>query len=230
MKKIYLTKEQLGRVVTNILRESSTTDITSAALEPVDKKTIIKNPKGPKSLGPTGSGPSVGVGSPNQAATSSGGQTNTPNTTGNSVAGLNDMFSPSFTDDIGYDKSISNNMEYQQPTDFKGENPTYLPGTSNDKAANLKLTGDFGYDGVTLNTMSGEYDIKLGKQFTKDMKKGKVYKKAKQQHASLHPNRHKNSAKITNTVHPNAITRGGVTFDSSFKAGKGGDPFTIKTS
>ena len=38
MKKIYLTKEQLGRVVTNILRESSTTDITSAALEPVDKK------------------------------------------------------------------------------------------------------------------------------------------------------------------------------------------------
>jgi hypothetical protein len=134
-----------------------------------------------------------------------------------------------FSNDIGYDQSISNNMKWQQPTDFKGVNPTYLPGTSNDPGANLKLTGDFGVDGVKLNTMSGEYDIKLGKQFTKDMKKGKMPKKSKVKHAELHPSRHKNKSRIKNVVHPDGITRGGVTFDSSFKAGKGGDPFTVKS-
>ena len=46
----------------------------------------------------------------------------------------------------------------------------------------------------------------------------------------MNPNRNKNSSRITNVVHPNGVTRGGVVFDSSFKPGKGGDPFTVKTS
>ena len=184
---------------------------------------------GKASGGSTGGGVGVTPGSPNQGSSSSN-DGGTPNTTSGSVAGLNDMYGPSFSNDIGYDDTIRNNIQTLQPTDFKGVNPTYLPGQTNDKTANLKMKDDFGFKGVSLDTMYGKYDIKLGKQFSKDMKKGEVQKKAKIKHASLHPNRHKNSSRITNTVHSDGIARGGVSFDSSFKSGKGGDPFTVKTS
>ena len=232
MRRIFLTQEQLGRVVNNIISEQevAAVDIAQAPQQLSQTGTQAGDIRLPRSE-PAGSGAALDPGSPNQDASGGGGPT-TPNTAGGGdvVAGLNDYFGPTFTDDIGYDDSISNNLKFQQPTDFKGTNPTYLPGMSNDKGANLKLTGDFGMDGVKLNTMSGDMDIKIGKQFSKDMKKGKVHKKAREKHPELHPNRHKNSSRITNTVHPNAITRGGVTFDSSFKASKGGDPFSVKTS
>ena len=231
VKRVLLTKEQLSRVVGNIIKETTTTGSVSAdpKLIKVKKgKSLAVSSYGQVDVGPTGVGPSTATGSPNQAAGSEG--YNSPNTTGNSVAGLNDMFAPSFTDDIGYDDSVKTNVEYQQPTVFDGLNPTYLPGSSNDKGANLKMNNDFGFDGVSIDTTSGKYDVKIGKQFKKDMTKGKVHKKSKQKHAELNPNRHKNSSPITNVVHKDGINRGGVSFDSSFKPGKGGDPFTVKTS
>ena len=230
-KKIYLTQGQLGRIVENIINEVTGTDALTALdkkglenvkpIKPIKVKVPVKTTGGPTGLGVT-----TNVGSPNQVSAGEG----TPNTTGgDSVAGLNDMFAPMFTDNIGYEKTITNNIKYQQPTDFKGVNPTYLPGEANDKGANLKLTGDFGVEGVKLDTHSGPYDIKIAQRFTNDMKKGKMHKKSKVKHAELHPNRHKNATRIKNVVHPDGITRGGVTFDSSFKPGKGGDPFTVKS-
>jgi len=231
MRRIFLTQEQLGRVVNNIISEQEIAMMDFMVSSGEQGGHGHEGRPGGGLVEPSGPGPALDPGSPNQDAGGGDGPA-TPNTAGGGdvVAGLNDYYGPTFTDDIGYDDSIANNLKFQQPTDFKGTNPTYLPGMANDKGANLKLTGDFGMDGVKLTTMSGDMDIKIGKQFSKDMKKGKVHKKAREKHAELHPNRHKNSSRITNTVHPNAITRGGVTFDSSFKASKGGDPFSVKTS
>ena len=61
------------------------------------------------------------------------------------------------------------------------------------------------------------------------MKKGNPHKKTKKKHPSLHPKRHSNSTPITNVVHRDGVTRGGVVYDASFKPGSGGDPFTKKT-
>ena len=157
-------------------------------------------------------------GSPNQAL---GKKSKAPNTgEGN--------FSPLFTQDIGYDKSITNNIEYHLPKSFSGPNTTTRPGTK-DKKSNLKVKDNFQLKGVKLKTYGDEKHIKVGKHFEKDIKKGKARKKASIKQPSLHPNRHSSSAKSTNVIHKNNITRGGVVFDSSFKPNKGGDPFSIKT-
>ena len=237
MKRVFLTEKQLATVVTNIIQEGTGTD----AIQPADTKKVktqlaakgAKPVKGPikggptqttSSFSPTGSGVGTDKGSPNQASD------NTPNTIGSGTAiGVNDGFGPTFNSEMGYEQSITNNLDIKSPKAFDGQNPTYLPGEANDPGANLQLKGNFGVDGVTLATMSGNYDIKVGKEFQKQMKKGKQLKKSKEKHAELHPNRHKNSTPIKNIVGPSGIDRGGVSFDTGFKPGKGGDPFTVKT-
>jgi len=157
-------------------------------------------------------------GSPNQAL---GKKSKAPNTG-------DEYFGPLFTNDIGYDKSITNNMDYHTPKVFKGVNPSKMPNT-NDKQSKLKVKDNFMTQGTQLKTHKGTHNIKIGNHFVKDMKKGKVRKNSSKKHADLHPKRHSSSEKTTNIVHKNNITRGGVVFDSKFKAGKGADPFTIKT-
>ena len=157
-------------------------------------------------------------GSPNQAL---GKKSKAPNTgEGN--------FGPLFTQDIGYDKSITNNIEYHLPKSFSGPNTNTRPGTK-DKKSNLKVKDNFQIKGVKLKTHGDQKHIKIGKHFEKDIKKGTTRKKASIKQPGLHPNRHSSSERITNIVHKNNITRGGVVFDSSFKPNKGGDPFSIKT-
>ena len=93
----------------------------------------------------------------------------------------------------------------------------------------MKVKDNFQIKGVKLKTHGGQTQIKIGDNFQKDIKKGPTRKRASIKQPGLHPNRHSSSEKITNVVHKNNITRGGVVFDSSFKPNKGGDPFSIKT-
>jgi|TARA_R110001583_G_scaffold48154_2_gene150654 hypothetical protein len=137
-------------------------------------------------------------------------------------------FGPLFTQDIGYGKSITNNIEYHLPKSFSGPNTNTRPGTK-DKKSNLKIKDNFQVKGVKLKTHGDQKHIKIGKHFEKDIKKGTPRKKASIKQPGLHPNRHSSSERITNVVHKNNITRGGVVFDSSFKPNKGGDPFSVKT-
>tara|TARA_R110000765_G_scaffold198851_1_gene304472 strand:+ start:908 stop:1423 length:516 start_codon:yes stop_codon:yes gene_type:complete len=157
-------------------------------------------------------------GSPNQAL---GKKSKAPNT------GKGE-FGPLFTKDIGYGKSITNNIDYHLPEPFSGPNTNTIPG-SKDKKSNLKVKDNFQIKGVKLKTHGGQTQIKIGDNFQKDIKKGPTRKRASIKQPGLHPNRHSSSEKITNVVHKNNITRGGVVFDSSFKPNKGGDPFSIKT-
>ena len=138
-------------------------------------------------------------------------------------------FGPLFTTDIGYEKTITNNIDYHYPKVFKGPNPSKIPNT-NDEGSKLKVKDNFMTQGTQLKTHKGKQSIKVGKEFTKQMKKGKMRKNASKKYPSLNPKRHSSSEKTTNVVHKNNITRGGVVFDSSFKPNKGADPFTIKTS
>ena len=97
------------------------------------------------------------------------------------------------------------NLSGSNTKDFKGPNDQTIPGTGDDKS-------------------------KIGDNFMKDLKKGKLPKKSKTKHASLHPNRHTNKAKSKNINHADGVTRAGVVFDTKFKPGTGADPFTVKTS
>jgi len=133
--------------------------------------------------------------------------------------------------DNDYDNTLKSNLKYNTNTaHFDGPNPTTIPGSKNDKASNVKMKDDFGFNGVKLERGKKDQHVKIGKHFTKDMKKSTPLKKTKKKHSDLHPNRHSNSSPITNVVHKDGVTRGGVVYDSSFKPGKGGDPFTKKTS
>ena len=131
--------------------------------------------------------------------------------------------------DNSYDKMYDLNISLKAAPDFKGPNSQYIPG-GGDEDSNLNMKGDFGIKGVSLDTMSGEYDIKVGDKFHKDLKKGKLPKRSKVKHAELHPERHGHKAKSKNINHRDGITRGGITFDTSFKPGSGADPYTVKTS
>ena len=137
----------------------------------------------------------------------------------------------SLHDDDDYEKTITTNVESLPGKDWKGPNDTSIPGDKNDKKSNLKMSDNFGFNGVKIKRgRKKDQSVKIGKHFSKDMKKGSPHKKTKKQPPSLHPKRHSNSTPITNVVHRDGVTRGGVVYDSSFKPGPGGDPFTKKTS
>ena len=161
----------------------------------------------------------VDKGSPNQALSID----KTPNT------GKHD-YGPIHADN-DYTNTIQVDGIYNtKPVSFDGPNTTTIPGNKNDKDSNVKMKDDFGINGVKLERGKKDQHIKIGKHFTKDMKKNTPLKRTKKKHSTLHPKRHSNSSPITNVVHRDGVTRGGVVYDSSFKPGKGGDPFTKKTS
>jgi hypothetical protein len=227
MRKIFLTKEQLSRVVNNLISEGD--EIFPAMALQMDGGQLpeIQGSSNQGQFEPVG--PSSSGGSTSSDDSSSGGSTSgavdstAPNTGGGG-------YSPIYTDttDNSYEKMYDLNISLKAAPDFKGPNSQYIPGAG-DEDANLNMKGDFGIKGVSLDTMSGEYDIKVGDKFHKDLKKGKIPKRSKIKHPELHPNRHINKAKSKNVNHIDGITRGGVTFDTKFKPGTGADPFTVKT-
>ena len=229
MKRVKLTETQLSKVINTIVSEGVT---TSGVL---GKKAVDKNksPDGPVKVfvgspnqGPSGSSfTSVPTVNPSGTAVSNHGSSVVPNTAGGN-------FSPAtanVSDVKNYDKMYDLNISLKATPDFKGPNNQYIPGAG-DEDSNIKMKGNFGIDGVSLETTSGEYDIPIGAKFVKDIKKGKVPKRSKIKHAELNPSRQKTKAKSKNINHVDGITRGGVTFDTKFKPGPGADPFTVKTS
>tara|TARA_R110000824_G_scaffold43103_2_gene126485 strand:+ start:1056 stop:1664 length:609 start_codon:yes stop_codon:yes gene_type:complete len=202
MKRVFLTKEQLSRVITNVIAEGKTT-------LPL---TVGSNNQGYEFTTPTGPSTSGAVGE------------KAPNTGGGE-------YGPIFTDttDKSYEEMYDPNLSPKDNKSFKGPNNHTIPGAGDD-GANLKMKDDFGISGVDLKTMGDDYDIKIGDRFMKDLKKGKLPKRSKTKHAPLHPNRHINKAKSKNINHADGVTRAGVTFDTKFKPGTGADPFTVKTS
>jgi hypothetical protein len=166
-----------------------------------------------------GDGVKVDKGSPNQALI----DTKAPNTGRHN-------YGPIHADNDYIDTIKVDGIYDTEPVSFDGHNTSPIPGHKNDKASNLKMKGDFGINGVKLKRGKETQHVKIGKHFEKDIKKNTPLKNSKKKHASLHPKRHSNSSRITNVVHRDGVTRGGVVYDSSFKPGKGGDPFTKKTS
>tara|TARA_R110000737_G_scaffold154058_3_gene183258 strand:+ start:963 stop:1532 length:570 start_codon:yes stop_codon:yes gene_type:complete len=166
-----------------------------------------------------GSGVKVDKGSPNQAL----GKNKTPNTGSFNYGPLHA--------DNDYQNTLEVDGIYDsEPVSFEGPNTTTIPGSSNDKESNIKMKDNFGIKGVKLKRGKKDQNVKIGKHFTKDINKGTIPKSTKQKHSTLNPNRHSNSSRITNVIHKDGLTRGGVVYDSSFKPGKGGDPYTKKTS
>ena len=166
-----------------------------------------------------GDGIKVDKGSPNQALI----DTKAPNTGRHN-------YGPIHADNDYVDTIQVDGIHDKQPVSFDGPNTSPIPGHKNDKSSNLKMKGDFGVNGVKLKRGKKTQNVKIGNHFDKDIKKNTPLKKSKKKHSTLHPKRHSNSSPITNVVHRDGVTRGGVVYDSSFKPGKGGDPFTMKTS
>ena len=202
MKRVFLTKEQLSRVISNVIAEEKTT-------QPV---TVGSNNQGEHLKGSTGPSTSGAI------------DTKAPNTG-------DGEYGPLFTDttDKSYEKMYNQNLSGSNTKDFKGPNDQTIPGTGDDKS-NVKMKDNFGISGINLKTIGDDYAVKIGDNFMKDLKKGKLPKKSKTKHASLHPNRHTNKAKSKNINHADGVTRAGVVFDTKFKPGTGADPFTVKTS
>tara|TARA_B100000579_G_C22811746_1_gene845640 strand:+ start:981 stop:1679 length:699 start_codon:yes stop_codon:yes gene_type:complete len=232
VRRIQLTERQLAKVISTIVAEGTSTSSVKPAGD-AGKKDVDKGKDPGKTIDTFQGSSNIGTGSPINVPTSnpsgtiqttSGGQT--PNTGGGSYAPLfQNVTDANNTHERMYDLNIS----LKAAPDFKGPNNQYIPGAG-DEDAQLQMKDSFGIEGVTLDTMGGDYDIKVGDKFIKDMKKGKLPKKSKIKHANLHPTRHSTKARSKNITHADGITRGGVTFDTKFKPGLGADPYTVKTS
>lgn len=228
MKRIQLTERQLARVINTIVTEGVTSQSVKGGKvkgkDPI-KSLDIDAGSPNQGLGDT-TGFQVPTGNPSGTSSSTNqGSVSIPNTGGANFAPA----TANVSDVKNFDKMYDLNISLKATPDFKGPNAQYIPGAG-DEEANLQMKGNYGIDGVTLKTMGGDYDIKVGEKYMKDLKKGKIPKRSKIKHAELSPTRQKTKAKSKNINHVDGVTRGGVTFDTKFKPGAGADPFTIKTS
>ena len=214
-------------MINNIVSEG----LTTQGVKGVDKgkdpdKTLDIDKGSPNQGDSSSSGFQVPTGNPSGTSNSTNqGSVSIPNTGGANFAPA----TANVSDKANFDKMYDLNISLKATPDFKGPNAQYIPGAG-DEDANLKMKGNFGIDGVTLKTTGGDYDIKIGDKYMKDLKKGKIPKRSKMKHAELSPTRQETKAKSKNINHVDGVTRGGVTFDTKFKPGTGADPFTIKTS
>ena len=225
-----MTERQLAKVISTIVAEGTS---TKSVKGPDKIKDLDKGQDPGKTIDTFQGSSNTGIDNPTNIPTSNPSGTlqttsgvQTPNTGGGNYAPL---FQNVTTDNKSHEKMYDLNISLKATPDFEGPNDQYIPGAG-DEDANLKMKDSFGVEGVTLNTMGGDYDIKIGDKFAKDMKKGKLPKKSKIKHANLHPTRHSTKARSKNITHADGITRGGVTFDTKFKPGLGADPYTVKTS
>ena len=89
----------------------------------------------------------------------------------------------SLHDDDDYEKTITTNVDSPSEKDWKGPNDTVIPGHKNDKKSNIKVSDNFGFDGVKIKRgRKKDQKVQIAKRFRQDMKKGNPHKKTKKKH------------------------------------------------